>query len=50
MGRSRGGLTTKIHTLVDAYGLPFRFLLGPGQAHDTTAAETLEVYRAVSNG
>ncbi len=41
MGRSRGGLTTKIHTLVDANGLPFRFLLGPGQAHDTTAAEAL---------
>ena len=34
MGRSRGGLTTKIHTLVDAKGLPFRFLLTPGQSHD----------------
>jgi len=22
MGRSRGGLTTKIHALVDAFGLP----------------------------
>ncbi len=41
MGRSRGGLTTKIHTLVDAKGLPFRFLLTPGQSHDATAAQTL---------
>ena len=41
MGRSRGGLTTKIHTLVDAKGLPFRFLLTPGQSHDATAAQIL---------
>ena len=41
MGRSRGGLTTKIHALVEAQGLPFRFLLSPGQAHDATAAATL---------
>ena len=41
MGRSRGGLTTKIHALVDAKGLPFRFLLTPGQAHDAGAAEAL---------
>jgi transposase len=41
MGRSRGGLTTKIHVLVDAKGLPFRFSLTPGQAHDTQAAATL---------
>ena len=41
MGRSRGGLTTKIHTLVDAQGLPFRFLLTPGQSHDAAAAQIL---------
>ena len=41
MGRSRGGLTTKIHTLVDAKGLPFRFLLTPGQSHDAMAAQIL---------
>ncbi len=41
MGRSRGGLTTKIHALVDAQGLPFRFDLTPGQAHDSQAAPTL---------
>ncbi len=41
MGRSRGGLTTKIHALVDAKGLPFRFDLTPGQAHDSQAAARL---------
>ena len=41
MGRSRGGLTTKIHALVDAEGRPIRIALTPGQAHDGTAAEGL---------
>ena len=41
MGRSRGGLTTKIHTVVDASGLPLRFALSPGQAHDSTLAGAL---------
>jgi len=34
MGRSRGGLTTKIHALVDANGLPIAIKLTEGQAHD----------------
>lgn len=34
MGRSRGGLTTKIHALVDARGRPIRLKLTEGQAHD----------------
>ena len=38
MGRSRGGLTTKIHALVDASGLPIRLKLTPGQAHDGRSA------------
>jgi transposase len=41
MGRSRGGLTTKIHALVDAEGPPIRIVLTPGQAHDSPAAEEL---------
>jgi transposase len=41
MGRSRGGLTTKIHALVDAEGRPIRIAPTPGQAHDGTAAEEL---------
>ncbi|SOE19031.1 transposase [Hoeflea halophila] len=34
IGRSRGGLTTKIVALVDALGNLVRFLLLPGHAHD----------------
>src|SRR5918997_1000182 len=41
MGRSRGGLSTKIHALVDAEGRPIRITLTPGQAHDGSAAEEL---------
>jgi transposase len=38
MGRSRGGLTTKIHALVDAQGLPIMLKLTEGQAHDGRSA------------
>ena len=38
MGRSRGGLTTKIHALVDANGLPVILKLTEGQAHDGRSA------------
>lgn len=38
MGRSRGGLTTKIHALVDAVGRPIRLKLTEGQAHDGRSA------------
>jgi transposase len=38
MGRSRGGLTTKIHALVDANGLPIAIKLTEGQAHDGKSA------------
>ena len=41
MGRSRGGLTTKIHALVDAEGRPVRLALTPGQAGDAPAAPGL---------
>ena len=39
MGRSRGGLTSKIHAVVDSNGLPFA--LTAGEAHDNRLAETL---------
>ena len=43
MGRSRGGLTTKIHALGDAEGLPIMLKLTAGQAHDgKSAADMLE--------
>ena len=38
MGRSRGGLTTKIHALVDANGNPITLKLTAGQAHDGRSA------------
>ena len=41
MGRSRGGLTTKIHALVDAEGLPIALKLTEGQAHDGRSAEDM---------
>ena len=41
MGRSRGGLTTKIHALVDADGRPVKLMLTPGQAGDAPAAASL---------
>ena len=41
MGRSRGGLTTKIHVLVDAEGRPVRVALTAGQAHDAPVAQAL---------
>lgn len=47
MGRSRGGLTTKIHALVDAGGLPIALKLTEGQAHDgRSAADMFETVRA----
>jgi|GEM_PF-549871 len=39
LGRSRGGLTTKVHARVDGNGRPFTFALTPGQQHDATLAE-----------
>jgi transposase len=41
MGRSRGGLTSKIHALVDANGLPVRLAVTPGEAHDNRLAGKL---------
>jgi transposase len=38
MGRSRGGLTTKIHAVVDANGNPITLKLSEGQAHDGRSA------------
>jgi transposase len=41
MGRSRGGLTSKIHAVVDGNGLPVRLALSPGEAHDVRLAGKL---------
>lgn len=41
MGRSRGGLTSKIHALVDAEGRPVTVHLTGGQIADCSQAEAL---------
>jgi transposase len=41
MGRSRGGLTTKVHLRVDGLGDPQQVILTPGQVHDITQAPAL---------
>jgi transposase len=35
VGRSRGGLSTKIHQVCDGHGRPLVILLGPGQGSDS---------------
>lgn len=50
IGRSRGGLTTKLHSLVDGNQRPLVILLGPGQSGDSpmfvNLMGALEVHRA----
>lgn len=41
LGRSRGGLTTKIHAVTDGKGLPIKIVITPGNAHDLMAASEL---------
>jgi transposase len=41
MGRSCGGLTSKIHAVVDSNGLPVRLALSPGEAPDVRLAGKL---------
>lgn len=41
LGRSKGGLSTKIHATVDALGNPLSFHLTPGQACDLEGADKL---------
>ena len=41
LGRSRGGFSCKIHSVVDALGNPLRWCLSAGQRHDSTQARAL---------
>lgn len=41
LGRSRGGLTTKIHRLADMLSRPIRFIFTAGQTRDITTAPAL---------
>lgn len=47
LGRSRGGFSTKIHTVVDSLGNPLHFLFTGGQRHDIIrAADLIRGYSA----
>ncbi len=46
LGRSRGGLSTKVHLCCDGRGLPLTFSLTPGQAGDNP--QVLAVLDAIS--
>ncbi|MET9648512.1 IS5 family transposase [Streptomyces syringium] len=41
LGRSRGGLTTKLHLATDGAGRPLAFLLSPGHRNDSVFAQSL---------
>lgn len=41
IGRSKGGLTTKVHVLADAHGNPLETIVTEGQAHDMREAHNL---------
>lgn len=41
IGRSCGGNNTKIHMVVDSFGLPIEFILTGGQVHDSQIAPIL---------
>ncbi|MEZ4255483.1 MAG: IS5 family transposase [Polyangiales bacterium] len=41
MGRSRGGVSTKLHAVVDTQGRPLHVTVTPGQRHEMTAAPEL---------
>ena len=50
MGRSRGGLSTKIHALVDGSGRPLVVLVGPGQGGDSPMFSHLMAHLRVHRG
>ncbi|MFJ3446567.1 IS5 family transposase [Streptomyces sp. NPDC086081] len=41
LGRSRGGLTTKIHLACDGRGLPLAVVVTPGNVNDSTVFDTV---------
>lgn len=50
LGRSQGGLSTKIHVRCEGQGKPITFLLTPGQQHEITVAERLLEQGAIRRG
>ena len=47
-GRSRGGLSTRIHLLADEAGLPVAFRITPGQAAKHARRWTVEDWKSVA--
>lgn len=41
LGKSCGGLSTKIHVKVDVLGRPLKFILTPGQVSEMSCAQEL---------
>ncbi|MFE0209007.1 IS5 family transposase [Streptomyces sp. NPDC058985] len=41
LGRSRGGLTTKVHLATDGRGLPLAIVITPGNVNDSTVFDTV---------
>ena len=41
VGRTRGGLNTKLHAIVDGLGNPVEFMLSAGNDHDSVHAVEL---------
>ena len=41
VGRTRGGLNTKLHAIVDGLGNPVEFMLSAGNDHDSVHAVAL---------
>jgi len=50
IGRSKGGLSTKIHARTDALGNPTGFYLTAGQTHDLNGADVLIVKSDLAHG
>ena len=51
LGRSRGGLTTKLHLACDGHGRPLAVVLTPGQRHESTQlAAVLDAIRVPRPG
>jgi DDE family transposase len=48
MGRSRGGLTSKIHAVIDTNGLPVRLALSAGEAHDNRQLASIRLWLRVN--
>ena len=47
LGRSQGGVSTKVHVRAEGHGKPMTFVLTPGQRHEATAFEQLMEQGAV---